>query len=187
MAEESVFRGVIGFLDQIGVYDVVLPLLLVFTIVFAILEKTKILGTEEIDGKKYTKKNLNAMTAFSISFLVVLSKFLVSLINTAVANITLLLLVSVCFLLLIGSFYKEDEDVFLEGGWRKFFMVLMFIGVVFIFLGSAGWIEPGAKWIADHWDTNWIGSIILVIIVIILMVYITNDRSAPAKSVKKEE
>ena len=35
MAEESAFRGVIEFFGVIGVYDIVLPFLLVFTIVFA--------------------------------------------------------------------------------------------------------------------------------------------------------
>src|SRR3989338_6986549 len=61
------FRQVIEFFDTIGLFDVVLPFLLVFTIVFAILEKTKVLGTEEIDGKKYTKKNLNAIASFVIN------------------------------------------------------------------------------------------------------------------------
>ena len=59
MAEESVFRGVMTFFDKLGIYDVVLPFLLTFTIVFAILEKTKVLGTESIEGKSYSKKNLN--------------------------------------------------------------------------------------------------------------------------------
>ena len=68
MVEETVFRGIIGFLEQIGIYDVILPFLLVFTIIFAILEKTKVLGTETIEGKRYTKKNINAMVAFVISF-----------------------------------------------------------------------------------------------------------------------
>ena len=54
MVQESAFRGIIGFLDKIGVYDVILPFLLVFTIVFAILEKTKVLGLDKIDGKEFS-------------------------------------------------------------------------------------------------------------------------------------
>ena len=68
---ESTFREMIGFLDKIGIYDVVLPFILVFTIVFVILEKTRVLGTETIEGKPYTKKNINAMVAFVIAFFVV--------------------------------------------------------------------------------------------------------------------
>ena len=64
----SAFRGMIEFLDKIGVYDVILPFLLVFTAVFSILEKTRILGMETIDGKEYTRKNQNSMLAFVMAF-----------------------------------------------------------------------------------------------------------------------
>src|SRR3989338_8886122 len=80
------FRQVIEFFDTIGLFDVVLPFLLVFTIVFAILEKTKVLGTEDIEGKKYTKKNLNAIASFVMAFLVVASSELVEIITTVSAN-----------------------------------------------------------------------------------------------------
>ena len=109
MAEQSTFRGIIEFFGQIGIYDVVLPFLLVFTIVFAILEKTKIFGVEKVGEAEYTKKNLNAMVAFVVAFLVVASTRLVAAINEAMARIVLLLLVSVSFLLLIGSFYSYKE------------------------------------------------------------------------------
>ena len=68
MVQETVFGGVIEFFNRLGVYDIVLPFLLIFSIVFAILEKTKILGTEEVEGKKYTKKSINAIVAFVVSF-----------------------------------------------------------------------------------------------------------------------
>ncbi|MDP7506475.1 MAG: hypothetical protein QF362_03470, partial [Candidatus Woesearchaeota archaeon] len=61
MAQESAFREALIFFGEIGIYDVVLPFLLVFTIIFAILEKTKVFGMEEVDGVKVTRKNLNAI------------------------------------------------------------------------------------------------------------------------------
>src|SRR3989338_6710532 len=134
MAKESTFRGIISFFGDIGIYDVVLPFLLVFTIVFAILEKTRVLGVDKVEGDSYHKKNINALVAFVTAFLVIASTRLVALINEAMANIVVLLLLSVGFLLLIGSFYKEGEEVFLEGGLRTFFMVIMFIGITLIFL-----------------------------------------------------
>ena len=67
-AHTEALRWVINFFGELGIYDVVLPFLLVFTIVFAILEKTKVFGMEEIDGKKYTRKNINAIVAFVVSF-----------------------------------------------------------------------------------------------------------------------
>ena len=61
----------------------------------------RVLGTDQIEGKKYTKKNLNGVISFVIAFLVVGSSQLVSIINQALAQIVLLLLVSIMFLLLI--------------------------------------------------------------------------------------
>ncbi|MFH1133358.1 MAG: hypothetical protein V1735_02630 [Nanoarchaeota archaeon] len=185
--EESTFRGIITFFDKIGIYDVVLPFLLVFTITFAIFEKTKVLGTEEIDGKRYTKKNLNAMTAFVIAFLVVASTKIVSIINKSLANIALILIIIVSFMLLVGMFFKESEDVFLGGKWRTFFMVVLLIGVVLVFLGAGGWIEPWWEWLVKHWDTNWVGSIILIVLIIVMMLFITKDRASPKKAPEKSE
>ncbi|NQV08224.1 hypothetical protein HQ529_00040 [Candidatus Woesearchaeota archaeon] len=185
MADESVFRGAIEFFNDIGIYDVVLPFLLIFTIVFAILEKTKVLGTEEIDGKNYTKKNLNAMVSFVLAFLVIASTKLVSLVNQAMANITIIILVSVSFLLLIGSFYREDEDVFLTGGWRTTFMVLVFIAIILIFLNAIqldsgqSWLVYFWEWISDNWGTNWAASIIMLIIVVFFMFIVVKEWGPP--------
>ena len=85
------FRGVIGLLDRIGVYDIVLPFLLVFTIMFAILEKTKIFGVDKIDKVEVTKKNINAMVSIIVAFIVVASTQLVSVINEVLAHTLLLL------------------------------------------------------------------------------------------------
>jgi len=185
MAEESVFRGVLVFFNKIGIYDVVLPFLLVFTIVFAILDKTRVLGTEEIGGKKYSKKNLNAIAAFVTAFLVVASTKLVAVINKALANIVLLLLLVVFFLLLIGAFFKEGEGVFLkEGGWRTLFMTIVFVGIVLIFLDALNWLSPFWDFLKEHWETQWVASLILLIFIILFIWYITRGER-PAE--KKEE
>ena len=102
----SQLRDIIEFFDEIGFCDVVLPFLLAFTIVFAIFEKTRVLGTE--DGKP--KKNLNAIAAFAIAFRVVASSRLVEILTEVSSNMVVLLFLSVLFLLLVGSFYKESSD-----------------------------------------------------------------------------
>jgi len=42
------FRDIIDFFGNIGVFEVVLPFLLVFTVVFALLERTKVFGVEKV-------------------------------------------------------------------------------------------------------------------------------------------
>jgi sensor histidine kinase YesM len=182
MAEATVFRNSLEFLGRIGIYDVVLPFLLVFAIVFAILEKTRILGTEQIEGKRYTKKNINGIVAFVIAFLVVASSKLVAIINVALAQIVLLLLVSVMFLLLIGSFYKEGEEVYLGGRWRTFMMIVMFVGVVFIFLHAIPYEDTNFltwfwSFLANNWDASYVSAIILILFILgVFYLLLAGDR-----------
>lgn len=176
------FRQVLVFFDKIGLFDVVLPFLLVFTIVFAILEKTKVLGTEDIEGKKYTKKNLNAMASFVMAFLVVASSKLVETIVKVSSNAVVVLFLSVLFLLLVGSFYKEGEPVYLEGGWKIVFMIIVFIAIIGIFLDAIKtadgrtWLERLGDFTGSGGD-ELAGSILLLAIVVLFVVYAVKEPS----------
>jgi hypothetical protein len=162
---QTIFRNAIEFLNDIGLYDVVLPFLLVFTLVFAILEKTKILGMGEIDGQKVTKKNLNAMTAFICAFLVIASTQLVSIINTVIANVVLLLVLSICFLLLVGSFHGDGEFTLKDfPGWIKTLMIIMFIGIISIFLDAIGWLE-NIIGLFYNLDVAWVSSLVFLLLI----------------------
>lgn len=192
--QQSILGGVIGFLDRIGVYDVVLPFLLVFTIVFAILEKSRVLGTEVIKGTTYTKKNLNSMVAFVVAFFVIASAKLVEIVTQVSSQMVILLLFSVLFLLLIGSFYKDGEAVFLEGGWRQPFMWFMLAGLALIFLnaittdtsrGRITWLQFILDWIARAWTSAEIASILFLVVIIIFMAWLTGEPS-PSGGAKSE-
>ena len=193
MAEVSTFRGIIDFFDKIGIYDVVLPFILVFTIVYAILEKTKVLGMEEIEGTKYTRKNLNAMTAFVVSFLVVASSKLVAIVTDVSSQVVVLLLAAVFFLMLVGTFYKEEESVALEGRWRVLFMSIMFIGLLIIFLqaiptkSGQPWLEWFWTYITRHWSSTGVASVILMIGIVLFIWWITQSPGEIKKEAKKEE
>lgn len=179
MADVSAFRNSLEFLDKIGVFDVVLPFLLVFTIIFALLEKTRIFGTEKLGGEEYTKKQLNSLAAFVMAFFVIASSKLVEIITKISANVIVLVLASVFFLLLAGSFHQQKpEGYFLEKGpFRTLFMAIMFIGLVFIFLnaiktGEKTWLSYLFDWLRQFSDNVSVSSIVLVVIVVAIMYYI---------------
>ena len=176
-AQTSVFRGTIGFFETLGVYDVVLPFLLIFTLVFAMLEKTKIYGQENIGGKDYTRKNLNAMTAFVAAFFIIASTQLVAIVNTVVAHTVLLLLLSICFLLLAGSFHSGKEEFFLKDKmWTTIFMWIMFVGIILIFLNAVGWLDIIWESLFFRFDSVTVSSIVLIIVIVVFMVYVTRDK-----------
>jgi hypothetical protein len=176
LARETAFRGVVEFLDRLGVYDVLLPFLLVFTIVFAILEKTRVLGTDKVGDEHWSKKNLNAMVAFVVAFLVIASTSLVRVINEFLANIVLLIILVIAFLMLVGIFMGTGESTLEKyPGWMSFFMVILFIGIVLILLEALDWLREIIYFFQRSIDTEWIATLVLLIIVLAVMLYVTRD------------
>ncbi len=127
----SKLQSTIEFLKDFGLFDVILPFLLIFAITYAILQKTKLLGS---------KDNLDSVVALVFALIVISANKIVATILTAIPNVLLLLIIAFSFLLMIGLFFKDDN--FLQGGETKrtwyywFFSVAMFIGVILIFLGA---------------------------------------------------
>ncbi len=178
MPEPSAFRDSLSFLDRIGLYDVVLPFLLVFVLVFAMLEKTRVFGTERVGEHQYPKRHLNSLAAFVIAFFVVASSKLVETITQISSHAVLLLLIGTLFLLLAGSFQQQkNEGYFLEGGFKTVFLLIMFFGLIFIFLnaiksGERTWLEIVFGWLRGFTDNVAVSSVVLVLIVVGVMFYI---------------
>lgn len=177
---DTVLGGVIEFFVRLGIYDIVLPFLLVFTIMYAILEKTKVLGTEKWGSEEITRKNLNAMVAFVVGFLVVASSKLVEFITAISAKMVVVLMLLVFFLILIGSFYGKEDEVALTGRWKTFFIVLSFVGILIIFLDTVT-LQNGQtilEWIwsfiISAWTSAAAASVIFILLLIGIMYYITN-------------
>ncbi|MFH1212158.1 MAG: hypothetical protein V1659_04510 [Candidatus Woesearchaeota archaeon] len=193
----STFRETIIFFEQLGVYDVILPFLLVFCIVFALLEKSKILGLEKKvefkggetkEGPLMTRRNLNAMVAFVMAFFVVASTKLVGIINQTLAHVVLLLLLSFCFLLLVGSFSqdKKNEAFYLSGPWKTGAEIVMAIGIILIFLNAIGWLNSWYSWVVKHWDGTTFMTIAFLAVIIFAVVSVVRGSGAPDQSAGSE-
>ncbi|MFC1697315.1 hypothetical protein ACFL1H_03210 [Nanoarchaeota archaeon] len=190
--EGGVLGEAVGFFADIGIFRVVLPFLLVFTMVFAILEKTKVLGTEKIGGEDVPRKNINSIVAFVIAFLVVGSGQLVSIINQTVSQMVVLLALVVCFMILVGSFSKEDEGYFAKDSWYKqAFTVIMFVGIMLITMGSIdiqgkNILLIGWEWLVDNITTTAVASVLLIGFLIGMMVIITMPTKKGSKGGDEE-
>jgi uncharacterized membrane protein YfcA len=159
---------------------------------YAFLEKTAVYGREEEyeDGKKYmvTRKNLNAMTAFVTAFFVVASSQLVSIINQALSQTVLLLLLVFSFVLVAGAFHKEDrEGFYLRKGWKTTFLIITFIGILFIFLNALGWLDWAYTNLIRVWDSDAIAAIVLIIVLLLAMLYIVSGSSGKKKKKSEDE
>lgn len=180
MAEPSPLANAIQFFQNFGLFDVVLPFLLVFTIIFAILEKTMILGAED----KKPKKNLNSMVAFVVAMMVVASNKIVTAFQVALPNIVLLIVISVSFLMLVGTFAVSGEFDFKakHKGYYAAIVAILFAGVILIFLHSIkldsgdSWLEYAYNYSMANWGGSIVSSFVLLAVIIGAILYIVSSK-----------
>ena len=177
----------INFLKDFGFFDVVLPFLLVFTIVFAILEKTMILGKDE-SGKP--KKNVNSMVAFSIALFVVAASNVVAILQQALPLVTLVLIVIISLMLLIGSFMETGEFSFKDYKYTRYLLVfVIIIGITLIFAGSIN-LDTGESvldYVLDYVKANWLtgpvfSGVVFLAIIILVIIYVLDALPGGSES-----
>lgn len=155
-------RGFIQSLESWGLTDVLLPFLLVFTLIFAMMQKTRLLGEK--------KKNLNVVIALIFGLLVVIPHVTgtyrtnydpVDIINNAIPGISLVVIAILMLLLLVGLFGGEAK--FFGMAFRGWVVLFSVIAVLWIFGSSAGW------WLGWSWVNNLFGSDAIAIIIILVV------------------
>ncbi len=108
---------ILSTLEQWGLYDVLLPFLLVFILVFAILERIQLFGAQ-------TRK-FSAIIALVVGLLLVRGgeqAALVQLINAYLPNVSAVIVVFLGFLILLGLFGFGSSNM--RGGIMILFVVL---------------------------------------------------------------
>jgi len=109
------------------VSETILPFVLVFTLVFAILEKTQILGKE--------KRQIDAIVALVVGLIFVAFGQATNIIVKMIPILGIALVVILIFMLLLGSLYKQDQ--FEIPGWLKIvFGILIAILVTVLMAGG---------------------------------------------------
>lgn len=179
----TVLGNTVDFLAHIGVYDIILPFLLVFTLVFAFLEKTRVLGVEVVTDKSgnehtFTRKNLNSIVAFTAGFFVIASSQLVRIISEVLANTIILIIVGLCFMLTLGVTYtgnKEGTPMGLPEKWEKGYKIFSLVGIVLIMFNAFGWLEKIYSFITANWDQGHIGTFLLIVFFVLIMWWITKS------------
>lgn len=164
---ETVLGDAVELLKDFGFFDVILPFLLVFTVVFGILEKTKIFGTEKIGDKDYPKKNINAMVAFVIAFFVLAAKEIIASFQESLPIVSLFLVAIISFLMLVGSFSSSKEEFnFMDmfQGWKTPLAIVFTISIIAIFFHSFGWLEPIYEYITGRGNDVFIIAVFIGII-----------------------
>lgn len=180
------FRAIIENLVDIGFYSVILPFMLVYVVVFGVLEKSKVFKSD--DEKQ--AKNINAIIAFVFALFVVASIqtviYIQSLITTIVTFIIFILVVLILLGFIFGDKYME---LFMEDGKLKTPIAWIIAGVVLIVAvimlmvvtGAWDWFLDWIDW--DDWDdgsdTFW--TVVVIVLIGLVMFWVSREDSKKDK------
>jgi hypothetical protein len=93
---------------NIGVFSYVFPFLLIFAIVFGLLQNLKIFGADE---KK--TKGINAVIAIALAFMALLNDYVSTFFATIFPRFGIALAIFLVVIILLGFFFRPDD----KGKW----------------------------------------------------------------------
>lgn len=160
-------------LEQMGVFNIIVPFLLVFAILFAILDKSKILGE---------RKNISVVVALAISLMVIVVTPVVEIMQKAIPGVSLVIVAVLMFLILVGLLGGSTKwGGGSLGGWVA---IISFIVVVYIFGHAAGWWQAG--WLEStlgiSLNDQTVATVIVLLVFGIIVWFITRDDNKEKKS-----
>lgn len=172
------FGDIIDNLIRIGFYDVLLPFVLVYAVVFAILEKSGIFSKS--DGDKQAK-NVNAVIAFVFGLFVVASLQTVRYIQDLIVNIVMFIIFILVTLILLGFIFGKDyfDHLFKDanGNVKKglvwsvaSIVILISAGLLFEILGVWAWLND---WLNLDFNNSSLSTVVVVGLIVGTLVWIT--------------
>ncbi len=154
-------------LQSSGFFEFALPFLLVFTIVFAILEKTKVFG---VDADKEPKKNINLIVSIVIALIFINQFEIIDRLNLFIPKVSLFIIIAVMFLVLIGVFGANVHEGF-SGIMLFLFTIVSLLIIYWALLPSAGGDLFGGGGSSDigFWLQDNASTLLLLVIVGIII------------------
>ncbi len=169
MVQQNVLIDALNSLENLGFYNVIIPLILVFVVVWGVLERVDIFGKRS--------KNINPLIALVFAFLFVRSQFFVEVVNQFLPKVGIYLIILMGFMILIGI---------VGGGaaWTNvpfYIIVVLSILAVFgsVFTSLPGYSGVGLNFleglsVADWWA---LGLLILLLAVVIIAMFSGNAET----------
>lgn len=170
----EVFTDVIRNLADMGILDVILPFLLFFTILFAVLQKTKVLGVDEEDKPQ---KNFNVVIALVIALMIVVPHVLynagsdnttlgntnwpdpVNIINKSLPQIAVIAVAIVMVMMLLGLVGAKSE---LNSDHTVWAAIAAAVIVIAIFVMSM--LDAVPRWLSDFFDESTLAIVIILLV-----------------------
>ncbi len=138
--------------------EAVLPFMLIFTVVFAILQKSQILGKD--------KKQIDALVALVIGLITITFANAVGIISSLLPFLAVSIVMILVFLILVAMVSTGEKGIELHQGFKWTIMILSFIAIV-----VAGLVITGAwDYIVGQFEgprgSSWGTNIVFIVIIV---------------------
>ena len=162
-------------LENWGLTSIILPFLLIFTIVFAVFQKIKILGE---------KKSYNIVIALVLSLTTVIPHVTgnypmnydpVLIINRFLPQVSLIVIAIVMLLLLVGLWGAESDWV-AGNVVTSWIVILSVIAIIWTFGAAANWWR-GWYWLDNIFGQDTIAILVMILAFGLVIWFVTKDDS----------
>lgn len=164
------FGDTIRFLQETGVYEYFLPFLLIFAIIFAILEKIQLFG----EGKT----NINVVIAVVVGLLLIVQQGIVAIINNFLPRVSLIMVVILMGLLVI-SMLAGKKFTGLTGGVFSVAVILVIIALIIALISPTTF---GFTWLSPY-ERDTLLRIAIIVGLFLLVIGLVTKK--PAEGVEK--
>ena len=171
----ALFENIGYYLQAYGILDFLLPFILVFTIVYAVMQKTKILGD---------KKNFNVIIALVLGLLFVVPHITgsypigydpVQVMNEALPSISLIAVAAIMLLLLMGIFGTDFSKAAAP------FIAIISIGFVVYIFGSSLNLWNAPSQVFGWWNPELTELLIIILVFALIVWFIVREPSEKSK------
>jgi hypothetical protein len=153
---------------QLGVFSYVIPFMLIFAVVFAIIQKTKVLGGEN--------RGVSAIIAASVGLLSLQFDFVSTFFATIFPRVGVGIGIMLALVILLGIFYEGDIKHMKWVGW--------ILGIGAVVWALTNWNFWGDETQVGMWIGDNFWSLIIVTLVILSIYFISRSPEAHEKPAK---
>ncbi|MFA5020281.1 MAG: hypothetical protein WC533_04235 [Candidatus Pacearchaeota archaeon] len=157
--------------------QIIYPFLLIFTLIFAILEKTKILGDE--------KHQVNALTSLAIALIAVAFSWATGIITKLMPFLAVSVVIILVLMILYGFVATGPTGGFTVPNWMKYGLaVVIIIAVIIAVIVATGqWGFVYNSLFVSGTPTGWFTNILLLAIIIgAIAIVLTSGKKGSSSS-----
>lgn len=150
--------------------EYILPFVLVFTLIFAILQKTKLLGDDV--------KQINAIVGFVVGLMFVVFPFANNFVVQLMPFLAVSAVVLLVFMLMYGFVWSKGEGDVLHKGVKIALMIIFGLALATFMLYISGWWESIYEFLFEGSKavTLWFNVFILIIIAVAVISVLVDSK-----------